>query len=64
MDEPVENKEDKLLNRMNRLVWYPSLFCTALLGAVFFLYREMENGMVCRWPYLYVGAIILAALLC
>lgn len=29
---------DRLLNRMNRLVWYPSLFCTALLGMAFFMY--------------------------
>lgn len=36
---------DKLLNRMNRLVWYPSLFCTALLGAVFFsLFGKWRMG--------------------
>ena len=27
---------DRLLNRMNRFVWYPSLFCIAFLGLAFF----------------------------
>lgn len=54
---------DKLLNRMNRLVWYPSLFCTALLGAVFFLYSGNEEWDGMPLAYLYVGAIIPAALL-
>ena len=54
---------DKLLNRMNRLVWYPSLFCTVLLGLAFFL-----SGRVTEWDglplgYLYVGAIVPTALL-
>ena len=36
---------DKLLNRMNRLVWYPSLFCTVLLGlAIFSVVREHQMG--------------------
>ena len=54
---------DKLLNRMNRLVWYPSLFCTALLGAVFFLYSGNGEWDGMPLAYLYVGAIIPAALL-
>ena len=54
---------DKLLNRMNRLVWYPSLFCTALLGLAFFLYSENMRWDGMPLAYLYVGAIIPAALL-
>ena len=54
---------DRLLHRMNRLVWYPSLFCTVLLGLAFFL-----SGRVTEWDglplgYLYVGAIVPTALL-
>ena len=33
---------DRLLNRMNRFVWYPSLFCIAFLGLAFFLYSKDE----------------------
>ena len=54
---------DKLLNRMNRLVWYPSLFCTALLGLAFFLYSENMRWDGMPLAYLYVGAIVPAALL-
>ena len=54
---------DKLLNRMNRLVWYPSLFCTALLGLAFFLYSENMRWDGMPLAYLYVGAIVPATLL-
>ena len=54
---------DKLLNRMNRLVWYPSLFCTALLGLAFLLYSENMRWDGMPLAYLYVGAIVPAALL-
>lgn len=40
---------DRLLNRMNRFVWYPSLFCIAFLGLAFFLYSKMYDGTECRW---------------
>ena len=54
---------DKLLNRMNRLVWYPSLFCTALLGLAFFLSSKSMYWDGMPLAYLYVGAIVPAALL-
>ena len=49
---------DRLMNRMNRFVWYPALGSTALLGAALFLstYLRMEEGLS-LW-YLYLGAII------
>ena len=53
---------DKLLNRMNRLVWYPSLFCTALLGLAFFLSSKSMYWDGMPLAYLYVGAIVPAAL--
>lgn len=54
---------DKLLNRMNRLVWYPSLFCTTLLGLAFFLSSKSMYWDGMPLAYLYVGAIVPAALL-
>lgn len=54
---------DRLLNRMNRLVWYPSLFCTALLGLAFFLSSKSMYWDGMPLAYLYVGAIVPAALL-
>lgn len=54
---------DKLLNRMNRLVWYPSLFCTVLLGLAFFLSSESTKWDGMPLAYLYVGALIPAVLL-
>ena len=52
---------DRLLNRMNRMVWYPSLLSTALLGASFWFFNRNQEGL--SLGYLYVGAIIPAALL-
>ena len=49
---------DKLLNRMNRLVWYPSLFCTVLLGLAFFLSSGNTKWDGMPLAYLYVGALI------
>ena len=40
---------DRLLNRMNRFVWYPSLFCIAFLGLAFFLYSKDARWDGCRW---------------
>ena len=54
---------DKLLNRMNRLVWYPSLFCTVLLGLAFFLSSGNTKWDGMPLAYLYVGALIPAVLL-
>ena len=54
---------DKLLNRMNRLVWYPSLFCTVLLGLAFFLSSGNTKWDGMPLAYLYVGALIPAILL-
>ena len=54
---------DRLLNRMNRLVWYPSLFCTALLGLAFFMYSRNAEWDGMPLAYLYVGAIVPPVLL-
>ncbi|MDO4273966.1 MAG: hypothetical protein Q4D16_09855 [Eubacteriales bacterium] len=54
---------DKLLHRMNRLVWYPALLCTVILGASFFMVTKLDmvDGLPLR--YLYVGAAVPIALL-
>lgn len=54
---------DKLLHRMNRLVWYPALLSTALLLlSLFFVTRlRMEEGL--PLAYLYVGAAVPVLLL-
>ena len=54
---------DRLLSRMNRLVWYPSLFCTVLLGLAFFLSSRVTEWDGLPLGYLYVGAIVPTALL-
>lgn len=43
------------------MVWYPSLLSTALLGAAFWFFNRNQEGL--SLGYLYVGAIIPAALL-
>ena len=54
---------DRLLHRMNRLVWYPALFSTGLLGVSFYFTTvlKIEEGL--PLVYLYVGAIVPAVLL-
>ena len=53
---------DRLLNRMNRLVWYPSLFCTICLFAALFLTTKLEiSGL--PLSYLYVVAFVPVVLL-
>ncbi|MCD7868806.1 MAG: hypothetical protein LUF78_03255 [Clostridiales bacterium] len=54
---------DRLLHRMNRLVWYPALLSTALLGLALFLstYLDMEEGI--SLGYLYAGAAVPVCLL-
>lgn len=54
---------DKLLNRMNRLVWYPSIFCTALFVIAFFLSTKSRILDGLPLAYVYVGAVIPSALL-
>ena len=54
---------DRLLHRMNRLVWYPALLSTVLLGcAIYFsVVLRMEEGL--PLTYLYVGTAVPVALL-
>lgn len=54
---------DRLLNRMNRLVWYPSILCIALLGTAFFLSTKSRILDGLPLAYVYAGAVIPAALL-
>ena len=54
---------DRLLNRMNRMVWYPSLFCTAFLVTAISLTATGAGQKGVPLAYLYVGAIVPAALL-
>lgn len=54
---------DKLLHRMNRMVWYPALFSTALLGVSIVLTNRLEPGEGLSMGYLYVGAIVPVVLL-
>lgn len=49
---------DKLLGRMNRMVWYPSLLCTALLGTAVYLTTRMEQRKGLPLIYLYLGAAV------
>lgn len=54
---------DKLIHRMNRLVWYPALLGTVFLGISVFLnsYMKMEEGLPVT--YLYVGSVVPVALM-
>ena len=54
---------DRLLHRMNRLVWYPALFSTGLLGVSFYFTTvlKIEEGL--PLVYLYVEAIVPVVLL-
>lgn len=54
---------DKLLNRMNRLVWYPSIFCITLFGVAFFLSTKSSTLDGLPLAYVYVGAVAPVALL-
>lgn len=55
---------DRLLNRMNRFVWYPSLSVSLFLDWLFFLYsKDVRDGTEMPLAYLYVAAIIPTALL-
>jgi hypothetical protein len=54
---------DRLLHRMNRLVWYPSLLCILLLGAALLLNRGLNLQEGLPLLYLYLGAAIPVVLL-
>ena len=49
---------DRLLHRMNRLVWYPALLSTAVLGCAIYFSKmlRIEEGL--PLTYLYVGATV------
>lgn len=49
---------DKLLNRMNRLVWYPSLMSTACLVLALVLVTRADFSEGLSQAYLYVGAMV------
>lgn len=54
---------DRLLHRMNRLVWYPSLLCAAFLGVSLFLVTRLDFSEGLSLSYLYVGAFVPVVLL-
>lgn len=54
---------DKLLRRMNYLVWVPSLLCTAVLGLALFLNARLEMSRGLPLIYLYLGAAVPAVLM-
>jgi hypothetical protein len=54
---------DKLLHRMNRLVWYPALLSTVLLGLAVFQESRFVGRRGLPMSYLYVGAAVPVILL-
>ena len=54
---------DRLLHRMNRLVWYPALLSTAILGCAIDFSQTLRIEQGLPLTYLYVGATIPVALL-
>lgn len=54
---------DRLLHRMNLLVWGPALLSTALLGTALFLNSRLELEEGLPLSYLYLGAAVPVALL-
>ena len=54
---------DKLLNRMNFLVWIPSLLSTACLGLALFFVSRMRDNQGLSMGYLYIGAAVPIVLL-
>lgn len=49
---------DRLLAQMNRFVWYPALFSTALLALAVFLTGRMQQATGLSLDYLYLGTAI------
>lgn len=62
MAESVENK-GKLLNRMNLLVWIPSLLSTVCLGLSLFFVTKLGSEQGLSLQYLYIGTAVPVALL-
>ena len=54
---------DRLWHRMNRFVWYPSLFCTFLFGMSVFLNSRLGYREGLSMLYLYIGAAVPVVLL-
>lgn len=54
---------DKLMNRMNVLVWIPSLLSTACLGLSLFFITKIDGEHGLPLQYLYVGAAVPMVLL-
>lgn len=54
---------DKLLHRMNQMVWYPALFCTCMLGTALFLGSRIRDFEGLPLSYLYLGTAVPIALL-
>ena len=54
---------DKLLNRMNFLVWIPSLLSTACLGLSLFFVSRIRYSRGLSMSYLYIGAAVPVVLL-
>lgn len=54
---------DRLLHRMNRFVWYPSLVSTFLLVLSVFLNNRLEHAEGLPMLYLYIGAAVPSVLL-
>ena len=54
---------DRLLSRMNRLVWYPALLSTVILGCAIYFSQTLRIEQGLPLTYLYVGATIPVALL-
>ena len=54
---------DKLLNRMNLLVWIPSLLSTACLGLSLFFVTKLGSERGLPLQYLYIGTAVPVALL-
>ena len=54
---------DRLLHRMNRFVWYPSLLCTALFALSLYFTTILDRKDGLPLTYLYVGAAVPVVLL-
>ena len=54
---------DRLLHRMNRLVWYPALLSTVILGCAIYFSKTLRIEEGLPLTYLYVGATVPVVLL-
>lgn len=54
---------DRLLHRMNRLVWYPALLCTAMLASALYFNTALDMKEGLPLTYVYVGAAVPVILL-